>query len=415
MGSLAMDGTASTLYSPYTLLSQYLTFANRDHYEWWRHKGPLLSKFLQDCNYNVHQQYQYLTLFHNHLIHELGAYTEPTVGQQGNTLLSGAGKLELDRRFTASGSSLRIAFEPTSYLAGDHGPDPLNVLPLPHVLSRLRELPGVDLGLDAYRTLVNRLTTSEADQRNLLQSQKLLEQLRSLLSRTQNILALDLVDGSVQTELYFQPQLKALATNSAVKTMLLESCQAMDTNKALGPALGMAEEFLRTSQETTQPLFLSCDLRNNTPVSSEKLKLFFIESHITWARAQALWTCGRSTEEHDAMLHPLRALWESLAVVEGPRTATEFPMMLIMKLCEEAPFVRPQIALPVVGMTEQAIGEAVVRFFTTMGWTKHAGTYMESLHSYYPGVSLEQPLGKQAWVAVSEFDAEGPALTVFYY
>jgi hypothetical protein len=32
-----------------------------------------------------------------------------------------------------------------------------------------------------------------------------------------------------------------------------------------------------------------------------------------------------------------------------------------------------------------------------------------------PSLPLDQALGKQAWIALSEFDAEGPALSIFYY
>ncbi|RAH51237.1 aromatic prenyltransferase, partial [Aspergillus brunneoviolaceus CBS 621.78] len=396
---------------PYTHLSQYLTHPNRDHHAWWTTKAPLLTRFLQDCNYTVNAQYQYLTLFHNQLIPYLGIYTEPSVGDKGNTLLSGAGKLEIDRTFTATGSSLRIAFEPTSYLAGegDTGPDPLNVLPLPSLLSALRKLPGVDVGLDRYRTLSNALTTSEADQAAFLQSPDLQAKLQTLPSRTQNILALDLIDGSVRPELYFQPQLRALATNADVHTMLLNALQGLNANGALSPALKLTEKYLTASPSTTQPLFISSEL--STSPNTNSAKLFLIDSNITLDTAQALWTWGRP----DATPHPLQTLWESLGAVEGVRGPTEFPMMLILKLCEEAPFVRPQVALPVVGMTEQGVGEAVVRFFAAMGWETHAAGYLDSLRSYYPDVELGQALGKQAWIALSEFDGQGPALTIFYY
>jgi DMATS type aromatic prenyltransferase len=380
MKSLAMTVKTCAISTAYDFLSQYLTFANRDHYEWWTYKGPLLSQFLQDCDYSIHQQYQYLTLFHNHLIPGLGAYTEPTVGQQGNTLLSGAGKLEIDRTFTAKGSSLRIAFEPTSHLAQDHGTDPLNVLPLPQLVSSLRQVPGVHIGIDPYRVLVGRLTTSDLEEPELLQNPKLHQQLQTLPSRTQNILALDLVDGVVQPTLYFQPQLKALATGSDVKKMLFGALQELNVKEALTPALKLAEEFLGASPATTQPLFLSTDLSSAARQSGPVPKLFLIDGNITWERAETMWTWGRTIKHGD--MRPLCVLWNSLQVVEGPRSASEFPMMMAMKLCEEPPFVRPQVALPAVGMTEQAIGEAVVRFFTAMGWSDHAASYMNSLHSY---------------------------------
>lgn len=380
MDPLAMTVSTNTNPTAYDFLGQYLTFTNRDYYDWWTHKGPLLSRFLQDCHYDIHQQYQYLVFFYTHLIPGLGAYTEPNVGQEGNTLLSGAGKLEIDRTFTSGGSSLRIAFEPTSYLAQDQGRDPFNVLSLPRLLNTLQQVPGVNIGIELYRLLARTLTTSDMDEAELLRNPKLDEKLQAFPSRTQNILALDLVRGLVQPTLYFQPQLKALATASDVRKMLFGALQELNANGALAPALKLAEEFLNTSPATTQPLFLSADLSSAATQSGGAPKLFLIDGNIAWERAETMWKWGRAIQDVD--MRPLRALWESLGVVDGPRSASEFPMMMAMKLCEEAPFVRPQVALPAVGMMEQAIGEAVVRFFAAMGWSDHAASYIKSLHSY---------------------------------
>lgn len=365
--------------TPFSQLGQYLSFQNRDHLSWWQQKGPVLSHMLQDCGYGIHQQYQYLTLFHAHLIAGLGAYTEPSVGQKGNTLLSGAGRLELSRTFTADGSSLRIAFEPTSFLASEEGTDPLNRAPLPQLISDLSQLRGVDLGLDRYHTLANQLTTSDLDQEKLLNYPALKEQLQKLPSRTQNILALDLVNGIVKPELYFQPQLKALASGAPVEKMLIDALNSVDTDGNFKSAIDVAEAYLRASPNTMRPQFISQQIEKSRDGTA---KLFFTESVIQWNQILSFWKLAQPEHLQAQQAQALRVFWDSFKVTEGERGPDQFPIMIIMGLFAKEPFVRPQIAFPMVGKTEVAIAESVGRFFEGMSWKENAETYLDVLRTY---------------------------------
>nr|L0E4G3.1 RecName: Full=Prenyltransferase phqA; AltName: Full=Paraherquamide biosynthesis cluster protein A [Penicillium fellutanum]AGA37268.1 prenyltransferase [Penicillium fellutanum] len=400
------------IVTPYMKIGQYLSFRNRDHFSWWHQKGPVLSQMLQACHYGVHEQYQYLTLFYAHLIPALGAYTEPSVGQKGNTLLSGAGRLELSRTFTVDDSSLRIAFEPTSFLASEKGTDPLNRVPLSRLLSVLGQLSGVSLGTDRYRTLADQLTTSDDDEEKLLNEPTLAEQLQSLPSRTQNILALELVNGFVKPELYFHPQMKALASGALVEDLLFDALRSVDSAGRLGKAIDLAKEFVQAAPTTTRPQFISYQIERS---HSGAAKLFLTESAINWDQISGLWRYAQPETIQTEQNRALRVLWESLNVVEGNRGPNQFPIMMVLGLFAEEPFVRPQVAFPVVGMTEGAIARSIGRFFDNMGWKESSQSYVDGLRSYFPNEDLDQPLGKQAWVALSLFDSENPALTVFYY
>lgn len=364
--------------TPYTQIARYLSFQNRDHFSWWQKKGPVLSYMLQACDYGIHEQYQYLTLFHAHLIPALGAYTEPSVSQKGNTLLSGAGRLELSRTFTANSSSLRIAFEPTSFLASDKGTDPLNRVPLPRLLSVLSQLSGVPLGIDRYRILAHRLTTSDDDEEKLCDDPKLAEQLQSLHSRTENILALDLVDGFVKPELYFHPQLKALATTAQVEDLLFDALRFADADGYLRKAIDLAEKFVRAAPETTCAQFISYQIDKSRGGTA---KLFLTESVVKWDQILNLWRYAQPENIQPQQTQGLRVLWESLNVIEGDRGPKQFPIMMVLGLFAEEPFVRPQVAFPMVGMTEEAIAQSIRRFFDNMGWRESSGTYTDSLKS----------------------------------
>jgi DMATS type aromatic prenyltransferase len=370
-------GPIDTL-KPYTRLGQYLSFENRDHFSWWQQKGPVLSHMLQACQYGVHEQYQYLTLFHAHLIPALGAYTEPTVGQEGNTLLSGAGRLEFSRTFTADDSSLRIAFEPTSFLASDNGTDPLNRVPLTRLLSVLSQLKGVSLGIDRYHTLADQLTTSDGDEEKLLKDRKLAEQLQSLPSRTQNILALDLVNGFVKPELYFHPQMKALASGALVVDLLFDALRSTDSIGHLQKAIDLTENFLRAAPKTTCPQFISYQIEKS---HSGTAKLFLTESVVSWDRILGFWRYAQQDTIQTRQTRALHVLWESLNVVEGDRGPNQFPIMMVLGLFAEEPFVRPQVAFPLIGMTENAIAGSIGRFFDKMGWKESSHSYVDCLRS----------------------------------
>lgn len=363
---------------PYTQIGQYLSFQNRDHFNWWQQKGPVLSHLLEACQYGIHEQYQYLTLFHNHLIPALGAYTEPSVGQKGNTLLSGAGRLELSRTFTASNSSLRIAFEPISFLSSDNGKDPLNRIPLPRLLSVLSELDAVSLGFDRYHILANQLTTSDDDEEKLLHDTELTKQLHSLPSRTQNILALDLVDGFVKPELYFHPQMKALASGALVKDLLFHALHSGDTARHLQKAIDLAEKFVRAAPKTTLPQFISYPIEKSP---SGTAKLFLTESVVNWDNILGFWKYGQQEIIQAQQTRALRVLWESFNIVEGDRGPNQFPIMMVLCLFAEEPFVRPQVAFPVVGMTENAIAGSIGRFFDSLGWKESSSSYLDGLRS----------------------------------
>lgn len=371
-------GSIDTL-TPFTQIGQYLSFQNRDHFSWWQQKGPVLSQMLQACDYGVHEQYQYLTLFHAHLIPALGAFTEPSVGQKGNTLLSGAGRLELSRTFTAVDSSLRIAFEPTSFMASDKRTDPLNRVPLPRLLSDLSQLRGVALGLDRYRALADQLTTSDDDEEKLLYEPKIAEQLQSLHSRTQNILALDLLNGFVKPELYFQPQLKALASGALVDKLLFDALRSVDSLGQLKNAIDLAEKFVRVAPKTTRPQFISHQIEKSNGGTA---KLFLTESVINWDQILKFWRYAQPETLEAQQIQALRVLWESLGVVEGERGPDQFPIMMVLGLFAEEPIVRPQIAFPVVGMTEVAIAGSIGRFFENLGWKESSKSYFDGLRSY---------------------------------
>ncbi|KAF7182572.1 hypothetical protein CNMCM7691_002143 [Aspergillus felis] len=361
---------------PFSLLSRYLTFSDRDQCQWWQNKGQLLSQMLQDCGYNEHQQYQYLTLFHHDLAPALGAWPAPQVGQQDNTLPSDAGELELSLTFKGQNTFLRIAFEPFGSMKGAEGRDPSNQAPIQSLLKNLEKLEGVQLCLDHYHTLVNHLTLSDRDQRELETTNK-----KSLAERmpswTQHTLALNLIDGDVYPQLYFHPQLKSLATDKPVSEMLFDALRATDSD--IAPALAMLHEYLHKAPATTVPAFLSCDLIEPSAASR---RIFLAETNITWDRIQGLWTLRGKLDDSPQRVQPLKTLWDILKIRDGIRGNDECPLLITMALSKNAPFIETQIAFPMEGKDELSIGEAVSHFLAGFWGGDQAIIYPKALRSY---------------------------------
>jgi DMATS type aromatic prenyltransferase len=330
---------------------------------------------LQFCSYNEAQQYQYLIFFYALVTPALGDFIDPKIGAEGNTLLSGAGKLELSLTFTADESSVRLAFEPTGFMAGTHQ-DPFNCHAIRKLLTTLQIAEGVQLNSDIFDTLTEALMISQQEQVVLRTSKQ--SEVDNLFYKTQNILALNLRGGSVFPDLYVYPQLKSIATNTPVQEMLLGTLHQLDTQGRFSRGLELVEKYLQSTAASTSPMFLSYDL---LPQAQATGRLFLSETQMTWDQICNLWTLGGTVPSPDG-LEALKALWEIISLTPGMRGPADFPLLFGMELLESPPFIQPQIGFPMTGKSEVETAEAAVQFFTWLGLTKHASAYMASLKAY---------------------------------
>lgn len=361
--------------NPYDALSRYFTFPDRDQYSWWVGKGRLLSKMLVDAAYSEQQQYQYLSFFKLHLIPALGPCGSQSTEGERDSLSSASGRIEFSITYRQAGRSVRIAFEPTSFLASSPH-DPFNKRRTQQLLSDLEQL---DISIDAtlYHSLFDTLVVSDEDEETLKDTE-----VKFVFLKTQHILSLDLQGGDVSGELYVYPHMKSLATGIPGQDLLWEAVKRIDRQCRLQNASRLLNEYLQSqASQTTDVMFLSSDL---AAPSRALCRLFISEAYFSWEGVQRSWTLGGALNDSATMagLELVQILWGILELPEGPPAPDAFPLLFVYELRPDQPHIWQKIGIPVHGMSEAAVADACAAFFRCLGWEGHADSYKSFLESY---------------------------------
>ncbi|EAW09091.1 putative dimethylallyl tryptophan synthase [Aspergillus clavatus NRRL 1] len=401
----------------YTALTKYIVHPSLDQHDWWQRTGPMLAKLLHVAKYPIAEQFQYLYLYATHLIPLLGPF--PNRPRKYLCILGGLGALEFSQNFTAAGSTVRIAFDPTSPAAAA-GLDPCNRRSVAGALDTLSRVGrGVDLSL--YHALLPQLTLNDEEEQVLVEKNLLDAQ----PAKTQTILALDLKRGDIAVKLYLYPTCKAAATNDEVGSMVFRAIRHADPAGLFAAGLSAIEAFLSASPASTAMLFLSCDL---VALTHTRFKLYLAEFEVVFDRIAAIWTLdGRLADPATAAgLDILRSLWTALAVPEGTRSPPErptkpgdpptlLPLLFNLEIRASKALPQPKIYIPLTGLNDGAVAAAVAGTFAEWGWNDHARGYVDNLASYKPEEKLENTADLQAWLSFSYAEETGPGLREVQY
>ncbi|KAF7181288.1 hypothetical protein CNMCM7691_000506 [Aspergillus felis] len=401
---------------PYRTLSKSMTFANLDQHRYWHSVAPMLGKMLVDGKYSIHQQYEYLSLFAHLIIPNLG----PFPGGKGiyKCLLGGIGSVELSQNFQKSGSTARIAFEATSYIAST-GADPFNRHAVHAALVQLRTTGSAAVNLELHHTLVTALTLTDREEELLREGE-----LAQTNWKTQTLLALDLTKTGVTVKEYFYPALKAAAMGQSVAQLCFSAIRRIDTQGRFEDACKAIEAHMQR-QNQTDLYFLSCDL---VGPDKTRIKLYLMELEMTLAKVEEHWTMGGSLNDEDTKrgLQMLSELWVDFGIIEGRREeptrpslpedpATIVPFIMNYEMSPGEPRPKPKFYFPLVGISEAHIANVLTAFFERNGMDQQAAVYRENLQSYYPMKDLVSATDHQAWLSFSYTEKKGPYLTMYYH
>ncbi|KAE8351953.1 aromatic prenyltransferase [Aspergillus coremiiformis] len=404
---------------PYDSLSKYFTFPNFDQHQWWHNTAQMLGNLLSQCQYSVHHQYQYLCLYGLHIIPFLGPW--PEAGRRGlyRSVFSGLGPLELSQNFTKTGRTVRMGFEPTSFLAST-GRDICNQLALGEVLNRFKHL-GLKLDLQLYHQLVNEVSLTGQDEAKLQE----LNALENEPAKSQHILALDLKDGDAIVKLYFYPQLKSLATGIPRGQMMFNAVRKVDKMGSFSQSMDLIEEYFASVPETTAPYWMSCDL---IEPHKTRFKFYIAEFQVDIAHAVSLWTLGGKLAGPETMtgLEMVRELWKALEIQDGLREQKNrpghsgdppniIPMLFNLEIYAGTAYPQPKIYFPTTGINDRVVARVMVEFFRRHGLEAHAESYLDDLASYVPHMDLNECTDLQAWISFSYSEKTGPYVTVYYH
>ncbi|OJJ95937.1 hypothetical protein ASPACDRAFT_47294 [Aspergillus aculeatus ATCC 16872] len=447
--------------SPYISLSQSLLFQNQEEDDWWHRAAPVLARMLQNADYEIAKQYQYLAFFAQHVVPALG----PSPANPRPNLYRGVFNLEFSQNFQESGCIIRLAFLPVNYLAGVPGKDPFNRLSTPEVLARYAQIDGIDLDLRLYQQLVSDLTLNTREEDHLLSTESPLPP----VFKTQSGIALDLrKEGKMTVKLYTFVVGKSMATATPASTLALNAVRKVDQGAAsrfdagmrpiqafLDEKQGTPDAMIPTSPTSFHPrgmIQFGCDL---VDLARTRFKFYIHDYIVNTDRLAELWTLGGRLRERDCPgiekgLEILHELWSILQVREGyhlpfacaPRageresvvthdpasltaastSTTSKPqfyydqqfLIVNYEIHPGDPWPVPKVYFPLFGMTEDAVIDAVVAFFERLGWAQQARVYRESMVACFQTRDLEKTTDIQVWLSFSYSPKKGPYTTVYY-
>ncbi|RLL97002.1 hypothetical protein CFD26_106107 [Aspergillus turcosus] len=400
---------------PYEILSGATFFETIDQHQYWHRVAPMLGKMLIQGQYSIHQQYYFMSIFANIIVPMLGPY--PSDGRTVyKCALGSIGSVELSQNFQRSGSTARIAFEPTSYFATT-GSDPCNRFAMDTALSRLKLL-GVDIDLSLHHVFVNELQLTDAEERLVTKESLLREKFK-----TQNLLALDLTKNGILAKEYFYPALKSAATGKPIRQLCFDALRKWDEKRQFEMASQAIDSYLKESE--TDAYFLSFDLVD--PLST-RFKIYVLELNVTFAQAQNHWTLGGRLHDEDTTrgLQMLRELWEGFGILEGLRAPperptrpgdppTSMPFFINFEMRPGSALPKPKLYIPLTGIEETKVASTLTDFFARHDMPDHATNYFENLKSYYPNEDMNVATHHQAWLSFSYSKKGGPYLSMYYH
>ncbi|GFF96990.1 tryptophan dimethylallyltransferase 1 [Aspergillus lentulus] len=410
-----LQSANSTTKSPYHVISEATLFSTIDQHQYWHHVAPMLGKMLMHGDYDIHQQYYFMSIFANLIVPMLGPY--PSDGRSVyKCALGSIGSVELSQNFQPTMSTARVAFEPTSYFATT-GSDPCNRFAMDTALIKLKQL-GIDMDLSLHHIFVNELQLTDTDERTVTKKTLLAEKFK-----TQNLLALDLTRQGITVKEYFYPALKSAATGKPIRQLCLDALRKWDTGRRFEAPSQVVNSYLEESQ--TDAYFLSFDLVD--PLAT-RFKLYVLELNVTFAQAQNHWTLGGRLQDQDILhgLELLRELWVGFGIVEGQRTPpdqptrpgdppTLMPFFINFEMKPGQSLPKPKLYMPLTGIPESKIANTLTDFFTRHDMPDQARVYADNLQSYYPTEDMDVVTDHQAWLSFSYSKKGGPYLSMYYH
>ncbi|GFF55211.1 putative dimethylallyl tryptophan synthase [Aspergillus udagawae] len=410
--------TVESWDAPYQALSKAILFQNTDQHRYWHRVAPMFCRMLSDGKYNIDLQYRYLCLYSQLVVPSLGPFT--TSGNDSDfykCTLGGYGPVELSQNFQASGSTVRIAFEPTSH-AASMGADICNRQAVHVFLSNLKLLDASAVNLYLHHSLNNQLTLTDAEEEQLTP-----EDLAKFEVRTQNLIALDFTKSGIIAKEYFLPIVKSLVTGQSVARICLDAVRNSTSDPSLSNLCQLIEDHIEQSE--TPAAFLACDL---VDPSATRYKVYIHDSDVVLSRAENHWTLGGKLQGDDIArgLEIFRELWMGLGIIEGRRNppgtsakhgdpSSLLPLMYNYEMKPGDHSLKPQLYMPLTGIPEMQVASALTAFFDKHGMQDQARTFTENLKSYYTDCDLSNATRKQAWLSFSYTAQKGPYLSIYYH
>lgn len=365
-----------------TIVSRYLPLDTEDVEEWWKDCGPLFGRFLQAAQYDPHEQYQHLLFLQKLLIPALGPHPQ----KWRSTITRSGLPIEYSINFQASVKpTLRIGFEPVSFLSGTHR-DPFNQIAITDLMTNVTKLrlPGFDDTL--FHHFINDFFLSSKEQQALMESGEVTQK----TVRSQAAFGFDLKGTNVSVKGYVFCGMKHRATGQPVGKLITDAVTKIDHHTQCAHAFKMLNDYMEASSGYNQYTFLSWDC---VDAPQSRLKFYGVHNEVTWRKIAEMWTLNGQLDNSDIIkgLALLKELWQLLQIPEGDSgysggfddgiTSGEkeipSPMIWNFELKRGSRFPQPKFYFPIHGKNDLKVAEALAAFYRMIGWNDLAASYVQ--------------------------------------
>ncbi|WEW59278.1 hypothetical protein PRK78_004747 [Emydomyces testavorans] len=382
--SSSMSVSPSAKKLPYQVLGQWLGFSNHDQELWWLNTAPFLGNLLAQSNYDVDEQYQYLSFYHTHIVPVLGPYFHPGVEPHWMSYFTSEGHpLEVSLNLQGSKAIIRLGLEPLSPFAGSER-DPLNQFMGREFLGQMARIqPCIDL--QWFNHFDSELGLSLEDARAIAGTVP-------KQGKTQHLVGFDFKNGGIVPKAYFYPEHKARVTGVNTAKLLFNAVRKLEESKSFSGALDTLEEFLapcfkdkteNQTENTTEVFILAIDC---LVPSLSRIKLYVADTQVTFAKARELWTLGGVLNDATTLtgLRILEDIWNMLGIGDSCSSLMDvnrLPLLSNYEFKPGAPYPKPQLYIPLHGKNDDVVADQMTKVFEYLQWNGLAARYKEELAS----------------------------------
>ncbi|PLB52028.1 putative dimethylallyl tryptophan synthase [Aspergillus steynii IBT 23096] len=398
--------------SPWRVLGKALGFANRDQELWWLNTSPFFNNLLNQCGYEVHEQYHYLCFYHKHIVPVLGSFIRPGNSPDHLSCFTPEGyPFELSVNFQEDRSILRLGCGPVGPFAGTEH-DPLNKFMTRELLAKAAQIdPAIDLRWFDYFESQFILPTEQA---------RTVSEHVVRHGRQTSQLAFDLKNGGVVAKAYVFVLPKSIATGVPTVTLALNAIEGL-ADADFGSSLALLREYLLPGPDSDAPrsevMLIGVDC---VEPQSSRLKLYLVNTHLCLENMRAFWTLGGRLSDSTTMkgLEIAENLWNLLGLSDTVYETVDvdkLPLTFNYELKEKEQAPKPQLYLPVQGKGDEFVADALTEFFKFLDWQGFACRYKQDLISNFPCRDLKGSTAVQRWIAFSFTERTGVYLTIYFH
>jgi DMATS type aromatic prenyltransferase len=368
---------------PWNALGNVLGFENEDQEFWWTSLAPVLGKFLVKADYEVSQQFAFLSWFHKFIIPAFGPRPEEGKERLWRTQVTPTGApFQPSWNLQNGKSTVRFTIEPTGAQAGTRE-DCFNQVAAFDLMKKLKTtMPNLE---DSWFYHCAKELYVPKDLINIM----LLVKGPPKGPRPPTcFLAFDLLKNDIETKAYFFPHIRAFQLGITQGELIINTVKGLNGNGIdMNPGLAVLENYLASggpvSLKNCEMLAIDC-----VEPSRARAKIYVNSYNNSFNKIKDIYTMGGRITDKAILksLGPLKELWRLL--FNMPETGfedIELPNIMHHRACfvfgfefksgSPTPVTKIYFPLWHFCQNDAQISTALSGFFAKQKWQKLSDSY----------------------------------------